>query len=48
VVEEFYPVTGGEATSPIETDQVDAARQEGQARPTLGSKLEARAALLRH
>jgi len=48
LVEEFYPVTGGDATSPTESDQVDPANQERQTRPTLGSKLEAKAALLRH
>ena len=48
VVEEFYPVPGGEATAPMEPDQVEPGRHEDQARPTLGSKLEAKAALLRH
>ena len=46
VVEEFYPVTGGEANSSPGADQSEA--QTIPARPTLGSKLEAKAAQLRH
>ena len=46
VVEEFYPVTGGEANSSADADQTEA--QTLPTRPTLGNKLEAKAALLRH
>ncbi|MBV5295466.1 MAG: phage capsid protein [Curvibacter lanceolatus] len=46
VVEEFYPVTGGEANSSPGADQSEA--QTIPARPTLSNKLEAKAALLRH
>lgn len=46
VVEEFYPVTGGEANSSTDADRTEA--QTAPARPTLGKKLEAKAALLRH
>lgn len=46
VVEEFYPVTGGETNSPPGTDRTEA--QTAPSRPTLVNKLEAKAALLRH
>lgn len=46
VVEEFYPATGGEANSSADSDRSET--QTAPARPTLGNKLEAKAALLRH
>ena len=46
VVEEFYPVTGGGANSSADADRTEA--QTVPTRPTLGNKLEVKAALLRH
>lgn len=46
VVEEFYPVTAGDTNSSADSDRTKA--QTAPARPTLGNKLEAKAALLRH